>query len=96
MALVFDIKVVPRSGSNAWKLDKSGMLKCYLKSAPEKGLANKELIKTVARVLSVTQEDVEIVAGATRRNKRLKVNLDISFDQLLAILGVERQQSLFE
>ena len=96
MALVFDIKVVPRSGRNAWKLDKSGMLKCYLKSAPEKGLANKELIKTVARVLSVTQEDVEIIAGATRRNKRLKVNLDISFDRLLAILGVERQQSLFE
>jgi len=96
MALVFDIKVVPRSGRNAWKLDKSGMLKCYLKSVPEKGFANKELIKTVARVLSVTQEDVEIIAGATRRNKRLKVNLDISFDQLLAILGVERQQSLFE
>ena len=96
MALVFDIKVVPRSGRNAWKLDKSGTLKCYLKSAPEKGLANKELIKIVARVLSVTQQDVEIVAGATRRNKRLKVNLDISFDQLLAILGVERQQSLFE
>jgi len=96
MALIFYIKVVPRSGRNAWKLDKSGMLKCYLKSAPEKGLANKELIKTVARVLSVTQGDVEIIAGATRRNKRLKVNLDISFDQLLAILGVERQRSLFE
>jgi len=96
MAFVFDIKVVPRSGRRAWKLDKSGVLKCYLKSAPEKGLANKELIKEVAHILSVTQQDVKIVAGATRRNKRLKVNLALSFDRLLAILGIERQQSLFE
>ena len=79
-----------------WKLDKSGTLRCYLKSAPEKGLANKELIKEVARILSITQQDVEIVSGATRRNKRLKVNLALSLDQLLAILGIERQQSLFE
>jgi len=45
MSLVFDLKVVPRSGRNKWVLDKSGKLKCYLKSPPEKGLANKELIK---------------------------------------------------
>ena len=95
MAFVFDLKVVPSSGRNKWMLDKSGRLKCYLKNPPEKGLANKELIKILAKALSLTQSDVEIIAGATSRSKKIRVSLDIDFDKLLNLLGVEKQKSIF-
>jgi len=96
MAFVFDVKVVPSSGRNKWILDKSGRLKCYLKSPPERGLANKELIKLVAKALFVTQSEVEIIMGATSRNKKIKVPMDINFDVLLGLLGIEKQGSLFQ
>jgi len=96
MPTIIELKVVPSSGKNKWILDAGGRLKCYLKSPPEKGLANRELIKLVAKALSISNSDVEIVSGATSRNKRLKVGIDISFDQFLEKVGLERQKSLFE
>jgi uncharacterized protein (TIGR00251 family) len=98
MSLVFDVKVVPRSGQNKWILDKQGQLKCYLKSAPEKGKANQELIKLLAKALKITQADITIIAGATSRIKKIKITLPISFDILLTALGIEvqRQLSVFD
>ena len=95
MALTVEIKVVPSSGRNTWMLDKAGTLKCYLKSPPERGLANKELIKLIAKALGIPKSDVEIVAGATSRKKRIKIETNITLEQFLAALGIERQQSLF-
>jgi len=95
MPLIFDVKVVPSSGRNQWKLEKSGTLKCFLKSPPERGLANKELIKILSKALSVPQSDVIIISGGTSRNKRIKISVEMTFDELLTLLQVERQQSLF-
>ena len=96
MSLVFEVKVVPRSGRNKWMFDKSGALKCYLKNPPERGLANRELVKLVAKALRIAQGDVEIISGATSRKKRLKVDADLTIEQFFAAVGVERQQSLFD
>lgn len=96
MALICEIKVVPSSGKSACKLDKNGMLKCYLKSPPENGKANKELIKMLAKELGVSQDEVEILSGETSRNKRIKIDRDFTFDELLVKLGIERQMPLFE
>lgn len=96
MAYIFDVKVVPGSGKNGWKLGKAGELRCYLKSQPEKGLANKELIKLLSKDLGLPQEAVEIVAGATNRIKRIKIQKNIaSFQELLALLGVEQQTTIY-
>jgi uncharacterized protein YggU (UPF0235/DUF167 family) len=91
MALVLEIKVVPLSGRCAWKLDKNGQLKCYLKSAPERGQANSELIQLIARALGVPQAQVAIISGATHRLKKVKIASDVTYDQLLNLLGVPRQ-----
>lgn len=96
MPLIFDVKVVPSSGRNLWKLDKSGTLKCFLKSPPERGLANKELIKLLSKAVSVPQSAVVIVSGGASRNKRIKISIEMTFDELLTLLKVERQKSLFE
>ncbi|MFC1842257.1 DUF167 domain-containing protein [Candidatus Dependentiae bacterium] len=93
VAIIIDVKVVPSSGRNKWVLDKSGRLKCYLKSPPEKGLANKELIKLLTKALKITIADVQIISGATSRNKRLKVLSDLVFEEILDALGLQKLDS---
>ncbi len=95
MPLTFQVKVTPSAGRVAWVLDKSGILKCYLKSPPEQGKANKELIKLLAKALKVTSADVEIVSGLASRTKRITVATNITFEDLIALLGIERQTMLF-
>ena len=89
MAIIFEVKVVPSSGCNKWLIDKSGKLKCYLKSAPERGLANYELITLIAKALKLTKADVEIISGQTSRNKKVKVLADIKLADILDKLGVK-------
>lgn len=94
MALICTIKVIPSSGRNAWALDKNGILKCYLKSVPEKGKANKELIKILADALSVAQRRISLVGGLTSRTKRVKIDLAINWEQLCEKLNLDYQQKV--
>lgn len=91
MAFFVDITVVPGSGKQRCILDKTGKIKCYLKSPPEKGKANGELIKLFSKRLKIPQNSIEIVLGATSRKKRLKIDFDIDFEKLVELLGIERQ-----
>lgn len=95
MNSVFDIKVTPSSNRQQWSLDKNGTLKCFLKSPPEKGKANKELIESLSKSLGIPKKEIEIISGLTSRKKRVTLPLIITFDQLLKKLGIEQQQSLF-
>ncbi len=94
MALTVQVKVVPSSGRSSWQLDKNGQLKCFLKSAPEAGAANKELIKTLAKLLGMPQNDVEIVRGLTDRTKLIKIHGDLSQEAFFEKLGLAQQLSL--
>jgi uncharacterized protein len=96
MALIFDVKVTPGSGKKGWVLDKAGMLKCYLKSPAQQGKANAELIKDIAKTLHITQNMVSIVAGSQVRNKKIKVEIDISYNRLLELFGIQQQMNLFK
>lgn len=95
MSLIIDIKVVPRSGKSLCILDKTGELKCYLKSEPERGKANEELIMMIARALKINRHDVRIVAGASSRRKRIQIETDRTKEQLCQQLGIEKQLPLF-
>ena len=96
MSIQIMVKVVPSSGRSAWAVDKSGVLKCYLKSAPEKGLANRELVKNLAHALKIAQECIIIVGGATSRTKRIMIQAPISLEEIMKRLGVEQQQTLIK
>jgi len=96
MALTLKIKVMPNSGKTGWQQDKNGILKCFLKSLPEKGAANKELIKNLAKILKLPQNDIEILTGLTSRNKTLKIHTDLTLEQFFKKVGIEYSQvSLF-
>ncbi len=95
MAHSLEVKVVPSSGKSTITVDKSGTIKCYLKNAPERGAANKELIKMIAKRVGVTQQAVTIIAGATSRKKVLKIETEKTKQALLESLGVHTQLAIF-
>ena len=71
--ITIDIKVVPSSGKQLCTSDKSGKIKCYVKSPPERGKANQELVKFLSKKLGLPQENVYIISGETSRNKRMRI-----------------------
>jgi uncharacterized protein (TIGR00251 family) len=95
MSFVCDITVSPSSSRQQWTLAKNGILKCFLKSPPEKGKANKELIEFLSKTLSIPKKEIEIISGLTSRKKRVTLPVITTFDELLKKLGIEQQQSLF-
>jgi uncharacterized protein len=95
MAFIFDVKVTPSSGRTGWSLDKTGNLKCHLKSPAEQGKANDELIKSLAKKLGVPQSMVTIVAGAQSRKKRIQIDGEMTYARLLELLGIDWQMDMF-
>lgn len=91
--ITLDLKVIPSSGRQALIKDKSGIIKCYLKSAPEKGKANTELIGFIARLLKIPKEHISIKRGATGRKKCIAIALELTYDELLQRLGIDNQHS---
>lgn len=95
MALIIDLKVVPQSGKSMLILDKSGMLKCFVKAAPEDGKANREVVQIIADLCEVAKNSVEIIQGLTSRKKRLIIETEMSHEQLLLKLSGEFQKKIF-
>ncbi|QQR53686.1 DUF167 domain-containing protein [bacterium] len=89
-----DLVVVPLSGRQAILKDKNGRIKLFLKSPPEGGKANCELVKYIAGILGLVQQDVSIVNGATSRKKRIAVATPLTLEVVLQLLGIENQIKL--
>lgn len=50
-----------------------GTIKLDLKAIPEKGQANKELVRYLTKKFGVELEDVKIISGKNSRNKLVKI-----------------------
>ncbi len=59
-----------RPGLADWR---DGVLCVRVGSAPEAGKANKELSRLVAEAVGVSPSCVEVIAGASQRDKRLRI-----------------------
>jgi uncharacterized protein (TIGR00251 family) len=94
MSIILDVKVVPSSGKNSSKLDKNGALVIYVKSQAERGMANAELIKYVAKSVGVSQQQVTIVGGLTSRKKRIAIDVPMTKHQILLAFGIEEQMNI--
>jgi len=53
----------------------NGICKIRLKSVPEKGKANDELIRFLSDELDISKKYIEILSGTTSQNKTLKIYL---------------------
>jgi uncharacterized protein (TIGR00251 family) len=72
------VRVTPRSSRNAITgILEDGTVKIHLTAAPVDGEANQKLIAFLASTLGVSRSSIEILAGATGR------------DKLISILGID-------
>ena len=72
----FRIKVIPNQPKTEVRgLMADNTIKIALKSAPEKGKANKELVKFVSIELEIPKESIRISSGLTNRMKVLSIEL---------------------
>lgn len=69
----FTVYAAPRSAKPGVRGIQADALKVAVRSAPEKGRANDELVEVLAAFLGLKRGAVEIVAGAGMRRKRVRV-----------------------
>lgn len=85
--ITLDIEVSPNAskfeitGYNSWR----ERIEISIKSLPQKGKANKEIIKEIS---NLTKTDVEITSGLKSHQKTLIIN-EISKDEFLNIIGMD-------
>jgi uncharacterized protein len=72
-AVIFSVKVVPRSSKTAVAGLLGGMLKVKLAAAPEKGKANESLVEFLADTLGVKKNTVSITSGLTSPVKTIQI-----------------------
>lgn len=67
------IKVIPKASKNAiagWLGDE---LKIMVTAAPEKGKANKAVVKILSKALQLPKQSIRITAGATSPRKMVEL-----------------------
>ncbi len=88
--VVFTAKIVPGSSGQTRLCGMfDGMVKIKVSAAPEKGKANKCLLKFLAKKLDVKMNAINIISGQTSPVKHVQV-LDISADTLMEKLGLNK------
>jgi uncharacterized protein (TIGR00251 family) len=73
-ALIFFVRVIPRSSQSEIVGEYDGALKVKLNSPPVDGAANEELIKLLAREFGVSKGQIEILSGNTSKLKQVKIS----------------------
>ncbi len=76
--VVIDVRLTPRGGRDAIEgieelADGRAVLKARVRAAPTEGEANTALCRLIAKILRTTPREVELVAGAKSRVKRVRV-----------------------
>jgi hypothetical protein len=76
-----DLRVIPGAAKDAIAGDYDGALKVRVSAPPERGKANKAVIKLLARALGVPERDVTITSGETSQNKTVEI-AGLTMDEL--------------
>jgi len=71
--LYLSVKVFPQSGKSEIVKYQDEVLRINLKAVPEKGKANAELIKLLAKEFDQVKENVKILNGIASRTKLIKI-----------------------
>lgn len=93
MPVFLRIKVVPNAACArlVW-YEKRGQLVAYVKSAPEKNKANNELITLICKTIGLPSGVVTIVGGVTARHKRIRIETELSEQDVLIRCGMRGTQ----
>lgn len=72
--IIIPIKVIPKASKTEVVGWENGELKIRLMAVPEKGKANKTLIRFIANMLCLSQSHVTLIFGETSAHKRLCIS----------------------
>ena len=86
--LIVEIRVCTNKMQRRALLDTQGQIVITLKSAPQDGKANKELIAYLAQSLKIPKAYIELHQGYASRVKRIAIDSAITREQLLQALGI--------
>jgi len=70
------IKVIPSSSKDCIAGWLDGTLKVKVKAPPEKGKANKAVIKVLEKTLDLAKGSIEITSGTTSTRKTVEINCE--------------------
>jgi uncharacterized protein (TIGR00251 family) len=87
--LIFSVKIVPGSNRTSVCGFLDGMVKIKISAPPEKGKANRSLVKFLAKKVGVKRKDVHIISGQTNPVKSLEIS-GISAETLASKLGLDK------
>jgi len=71
--IVVSVKVQPNASRDRVVGEHADQLKIAVTVAPEKGKANKAVVKVLSRLLGVKVSDIEIFSGETSRDKKVLI-----------------------
>ncbi len=83
--MIVSVRVIPKSGRIQLKFE-GDTLKIWLKSAPEDGKANDELVRILAKKLEIPRTEIKILRGFSSRNKRVDIT-GISVEEMKKTLA---------
>ena len=72
--LTFAVRVIPRASRSEVCGEHDGALRVRITAPPVEGAANRELTRVLARAFRVSQQAVEIVAGASSKSKIVRID----------------------
>ena len=73
-SVVLSVRIHPRAKQTAFKeLLEDGSIKIAIKSAPEDGRANQELIKFLSEIFEIPPSQIEILSGFAARMKMIRI-----------------------
>jgi len=82
--LIVNLRIIPRAAKNAVQGLHDSALKIRLQAPPVEGKANQALVKFLSKHWKIPKADIEILSGATGRNKRVCIrNARASLKQFL-------------
>ena len=70
-----EVKVMPNASRNHLAL-KEGQLRVWVTVPPEKGKANKAVVKLLAKAWSLPKTSLSVMTGVTSRHKALSIEHD--------------------
>ena len=72
--LTLSIRAIPKSRATEWVGQlQDGAWKIKVAAVPERGKANEELVRFLAREFGVTRQQVQLMGGASGRSKIFRI-----------------------
>jgi len=85
-SIEFEIIAKPKASKNAIGDVHDGALKISVTAPPDKGKANKAIIKLLSKELKIPQSSISIISGETSRRKKVRIE-GVTSDDIRKIAG---------